>query len=197
MVLRRLVVCRLVGRRFVLRRLRSDDSLSDDSLSIGFPLSTEGTDGCHRVATTPRSQAGSRRLDEPRQESTGIERNRRALSKPDQALRIAKRDEQTRDRIRIPQGGGRRRRRRLPLRTLRDLGCQRRKCGRAGVCARQPLAVLTASVSFGTTSKRSPTTPRFATSKIGASGSLLIAMMKFDDFMPTRCWIAPEMPHAT
>ena len=61
----------------------------------------------------------------------------------------------------------------------------------------QPFALFTAAVSLGTISNRSPTTPRSATSKIGASGSLLIAMMKFDVFMPTRCWIAPEMPQAT
>src|SRR5215471_11269782 len=35
-----------------------------------------------------------------------------------------------------------------------------------------PFAVFTAAVSAGTISNRSPTTPRFATSKIGASGSL-------------------------
>jgi len=36
-----------------------------------------------------------------------------------------------------------------------------------------------------------------ATSKIGASGSLLIATIVREPFMPTRCWIAPEMPSAT
>ena len=32
--------------------------------------------------------------------------------------------------------------------------------------------------------------------KIGASSSLLMAMMLAEPFMPTRCWVAPEMPHA-
>ena len=31
--------------------------------------------------------------------------------------------------------------------------------------------------------------------KIGASGSLLIATMTLESFMPARCWMAPEMPH--
>ena len=31
---------------------------------------------------------------------------------------------------------------------------------------------------------------------MGASGSLLIATMVFESFMPARCWIAPEMPTA-
>ena len=36
-------------------------------------------------------------------------------------------------------------------------------------------------------SRPSPTTPRSAALKIGASGSLLIAMIVFEEFMPTRC----------
>lgn len=59
-----------------------------------------------------------------------------------------------------------------------------------------PFASLTASVSAGTTSKRSATTPTSATSKMGASGSLLMATMKFEPFIPTRCWMAPEIPQA-
>jgi len=59
-----------------------------------------------------------------------------------------------------------------------------------------PFASWIALVRAGTISVRSPTAPRSATSKIGASGSLLIAMMKFEPFMPTRCWIAPEIPAA-
>ena len=51
----------------------------------------------------------------------------------------------------------------------------------------QPLAAANASVSAGTTSCRSPTTPYLATLKIGAEGSLLIATMQFEPFMPTRC----------
>jgi hypothetical protein len=52
------------------------------------------------------------------------------------------------------------------------------------------------SVSAGTTLNRSPTMPKSARSKIGASGSLLTAAMTLDVCMPARCWIAPEMPIA-
>ena len=58
------------------------------------------------------------------------------------------------------------------------------------------LRCSTSWVSLGTTSFRSPTTPRSANSKIGAFGSLLIAITTPDPCMPTLCWIAPEMPHA-
>jgi hypothetical protein len=51
-------------------------------------------------------------------------------------------------------------------------------------------------VSSGTTLNRSPTRPISATWKIGASSSLLMAMMVFESFIPARCWIAPEMPTA-
>src|SRR5215469_16634024 len=51
-------------------------------------------------------------------------------------------------------------------------------------------------MSWGTTVNRSPTTPKSAISKIGASGSLLIAMIVFDVCIPARCWIAPEIPTA-
>ena len=53
-----------------------------------------------------------------------------------------------------------------------------------------------ASISFGSTLCTSPTMPRSATPKIGASLSLLIAMMCLEPFMPTMCWVAPEMPTA-
>src|SRR5262245_61794407 len=43
--------------------------------------------------------------------------------------------------------------------------CRARGAGTNGV-SQPPLAAFTAAVSAGTTSKRSPTTPRFATSKI-------------------------------
>jgi hypothetical protein len=33
--------------------------------------------------------------------------------------------------------------------------------------------------------------------KIGASASLLIATMTFEDDMPAMCWMAPLMPQAT
>ena len=65
-----------------------------------------------------------------------------------------------------------------------------------GHLAAQALRALTASVSAGATVKRSPTTPKVAISKIGASLSLLIAMIVFEVCMPARCWIAPEMPNA-
>src|ERR1700689_916704 len=52
------------------------------------------------------------------------------------------------------------------------------------------------SVSCGTTWDRSPTTPKSASSNIGASASLLITMMVLEVCMPARCWMAPEMPTA-
>src|SRR5205823_9225572 len=55
----------------------------------------------------------------------------------------------------------------------------------------------TSSVSFGTISCKSPTTPRSENSKIGAFASLLIATITFEPCMPTLCWIAPEIPQAT
>src|SRR5207248_11044480 len=60
-----------------------------------------------------------------------------------------------------------------------------------------PRTLRTSSVSFGTISCRSPTTPRSANSKIGACGSLLMATIVPEDCMPTLCWIAREMPTAT
>jgi hypothetical protein len=60
-----------------------------------------------------------------------------------------------------------------------------------------PLRALRSSVSFGTISCTSPTTPRSLNSKIGAFWSLLIATITFELCMPTLCWIAPEMPSAT
>ena len=38
--------------------------------------------------------------------------------------------------------------------------------------------------------------PKSASSKIGASGSLLMATIVFEVCMPARCWMAPEMPTA-
>src|SRR5262249_23961842 len=60
-----------------------------------------------------------------------------------------------------------------------------------------PRFCFTSSVSFGTISCTSPTTPRSENSKIGAFGSLLIATITFELCMPTLCSIAPEMPSAT
>lgn len=51
-------------------------------------------------------------------------------------------------------------------------------------------------VSSGTISWRSPTTPPSQKPKIGASGSELIATINADRSIPTRCWRAPEIPHA-
>ena len=69
--------------------------------------------------------------------------------------------------------------------------------GALGRSARaQPLRAVICSVAAGTTVFRSPTTPKSASSKIGASGSLLMATMVFEVCMPARCWIAPEMPTA-
>ena len=44
---------------------------------------------------------------------------------------------------------------------------------------------------------RSPMMPKSASSKMGASGSLLTAVMVLEVCMPARCWIAPCMPGAT
>ena len=44
-----------------------------------------------------------------------------------------------------------------------------------------------ASMSFGTTLVTSPTIPRSAMVKMGASRSLLMAMMFFAPFIPTMC----------
>ena len=55
---------------------------------------------------------------------------------------------------------------------------------------------LNSLVSAGTISKMSPTMPYVATLKMGASGSLLIARMTFDDCIPMRCCIWPLIPHA-
>ena len=59
------------------------------------------------------------------------------------------------------------------------------------------LRAVICSVAAGTTVFRSPMTPKSASSKIGASGSLLMATMVFEVCMPARCWMAPEMPTAT
>src|SRR5262249_43281966 len=61
----------------------------------------------------------------------------------------------------------------------------------------QPVRFSISSTSCGTTLNRSPTTPKSASSKIGASGSLFTTMIVFDVCIPARCWIAPEMPTAT
>src|SRR5215831_16966763 len=73
----------------------------------------------------------------------------------------------------------------------------KRRCPKGhGGFSRQPLRLVSSSVSCGATVNRSPTTPKSASSKIGASGSLLMATMVLDVCMPARCWIAPEIPTA-
>jgi len=59
-----------------------------------------------------------------------------------------------------------------------------------------PFLAFTASVSLGTILSASPTTPRSAIFMIGASESLLMAMITLEAFMPTVCCMAPEMPTA-
>ena len=61
----------------------------------------------------------------------------------------------------------------------------------------QPACLRSNSTSSGTTVWTSPTTARSLNSKIGACGSLLIAMIVFEFCMPTLCCTAPEIPSAT
>jgi hypothetical protein len=61
----------------------------------------------------------------------------------------------------------------------------------------QSLYFCSLAVRAGTNCMTSATTRTSATSPMGASLSLLIATTKSDFFIPARCWIAPEMPHAT
>src|SRR2546426_6413375 len=49
----------------------------------------------------------------------------------------------------------------------------------------------------GRSFRTSATIPTCATSKIGALGSVLIAMIRLASFMPATCCIAPLIPHAT
>src|SRR5438270_12946828 len=58
------------------------------------------------------------------------------------------------------------------------------------------LAFLISSISGGTISNKLPTTPKSAISNIGASASLLMAMIVRAPFIPTMCWMAPLMPSA-
>src|SRR5207247_4415368 len=99
------------------------------------------------------------------------------------------------------------RRRPIPrLGVFRESRPRRRNRGLAGArCARRAAVelrpypfflALTAAVSAGTILSASPTTPRSAIFMIGASASLLMAMMTFEVFMPTVCCIAPEIPTA-
>ena len=60
----------------------------------------------------------------------------------------------------------------------------------------EPFFAFIAAVISGRTFRASPTIPRSAYWKMGASLSLLMAMMRLELFIPTRCWIAPEIPMA-
>ena len=86
----------------------------------------------------------------------------------------------------------------LVLRIARRGDVLRNPKRRWNVCGLRhpPFRCLTSSVSLGTTSWTSPTTPRSANSKIGAFASLLIATITPELCIPTLCWIAPEMPQA-
>ena len=55
---------------------------------------------------------------------------------------------------------------------------------------------FTASTSFGRTFIASPTIPYCAASNIGASLSVLMATIYFDELIPARCCVAPEIPTA-
>ena len=62
--------------------------------------------------------------------------------------------------------------------------------------AAYPLRASSSLMSWGTTLSTSPTMPRSASLKIGASASLLIATMFLLPFMPTVCCMAPLIPQA-
>ncbi len=55
---------------------------------------------------------------------------------------------------------------------------------------------LTFSIISGIALNKSATSPKSATWKIGASGSLLMATIVLESFIPAKCWIAPEIPTA-
>ena len=68
--------------------------------------------------------------------------------------------------------------------------------GRQRQRAQELLRRFNSCVRAGTTWKRSPTTPRSDSPKMGASASLLMATIRFAPFIPTTCWVAPLMPTA-
>src|SRR5207247_4794241 len=65
-----------------------------------------------------------------------------------------------------------------------------------GEGAQEPLRRRIPSVRAGSTWNRSPTTPRSAIARRGASASLLIATIRFAPFIPTTCCKAPLIPAA-
>jgi hypothetical protein len=95
------------------------------------------------------------------------------------------------------------RRHRPGCRFCRENACGRLACCRPGVtafdarqappdiprqsCHRYFFRASSALISWGTTLKTSPTTPKSAISKIGASESLLMATIVFAVCMPARC----------
>ena len=61
----------------------------------------------------------------------------------------------------------------------------------------QPFRFSISCTAWGSTVCRSPTTPKSAIAKIGASPSLLTTTTVFEVCIPALCWMAPEMPAAT
>ena len=60
----------------------------------------------------------------------------------------------------------------------------------------QPPGDRSAATSAATTARASPTIAQSDWARIGASGSVLIVMMRLAALHPTMCWMAPLMPHA-
>src|SRR5579864_1671200 len=65
--------------------------------------------------------------------------------------------------------------------------------GTRGVRQRDQAPARTRSVNAGTNSSASATTPRWATSKMGADASVLTATINSASFIPCRCSGAPLM----
>jgi hypothetical protein len=108
------------------------------------------------------------------------------------------RDDTSGEAIRNQLDKARRRPRRSPLAATRPAGlpCRDPSCLATLRSRRRQWGFSSSSMRAGTISNRSPTTPKSATSKIGAFWSLLMAAMVREPFMPTTCWIAPLMPRA-
>ena len=79
---------------------------------------------------------------------------------------------------------------------LPEQGDRHGQDGREGEGAQEPLRRRISSVRAGSTWNRSPTTPRSAIARSGASASLLIATIRFAPFIPTMCCKAPLIPAA-
>ena len=122
----------------------------------------------------------------------GLRRLFEQLAEPDRAGEAGRPRTDDQDSDLDPLVGG--------IRGRRD-GLGRRERGRVvrwnDSSAAHPFRARTSSVSFGTIVWTSPTIPRSANSKMGAFASLLIATITFELCIPTLCWIAPEIPHAT